>query len=72
MSQTSNATSTESAEGSPDRDHAGRLLAVMNGALVGVPSAYAVSGSLAVTAMAAALAGVAVAAVLAVRTRRSR
>ena len=40
----------------PGRDHAGRLLTVMNGALVGVPSAYAVSHSLAVTALAAGLA----------------
>jgi hypothetical protein len=42
---------------SASRDYAGKLLMVMNGALVGVPSAYAVSHSLVVTAMAAALAG---------------
>lgn len=39
-----------------DGDDVGKLLVVMNGALVGVPSAYAVSNSLAVTAIAAVLA----------------
>lgn len=56
----------------PNRDHAGKLLMVMNGALVGVPSAYAVSNSFLVTAMAAALAGLSAAALLAQRTRRPR
>lgn len=37
------------------RDDPDKLLVVMNAALVGVPSAYAMSKSLAVTAIAAAL-----------------
>ncbi|KKK07254.1 hypothetical protein [Micromonospora sp. HK10] len=37
------------------RDDPDKLLVVMNAALVGVPSAYAMSNSLAVTAIAAAL-----------------
>ena len=51
------------------RDDVGKLLVVMNGALVGVPSAYAVSNSLAVTAIAAVLAVVLVVAHLARRRR---
>lgn len=39
-----------------DGDDVGRLLVVVNAALVGVPGAYAASGSLAVTAIAAVLA----------------
>ncbi|WBC12958.1 hypothetical protein O7600_17440 [Micromonospora sp. WMMA1998] len=50
------------------RDDTGKLVVVMNAALVGVPSAYAVSNSLAVTAVAAVLAVVMVIA-LAVRVR---
>ena len=43
-------------QGSPVRDEAGKLLMVMNGALVGVPAAYAVSNSLPVTVAAVILA----------------
>lgn len=63
----------EAEAGQPtDRDYAGKLLAVMNGALVGVPSAYAVSNSLVVTAMAAALAGASAAALLAAQRTQHR
>ena len=69
MSETNNAVVTSTAsENAVDaglmtssamsRDYAGKLVMVMNGALVGVPAAYAVSHSLMVTAMAAGLAGV--------------
>ncbi|MEV4117648.1 hypothetical protein [Micromonospora sp. NPDC049645] len=50
-------------------DEVGKLLLVANTALVGVPSAYAVSGSLAVTAIAALLAVALVAAWLMPRSR---
>ncbi|MEV6706863.1 hypothetical protein [Micromonospora wenchangensis] len=50
-------------------DDTGRLLVVMNAALIGVPSAYAVSNSLAVTAVAALLAVVMVLACVARRAR---
>ncbi|MDG4794451.1 hypothetical protein [Micromonospora sp. WMMD1082] len=63
-------TGGELAERRPEgRDDTGKLLVVMNGALIGVPSAYAVSNSLAVTAVAAVLAVVMVLASLARRAR---
>ncbi|MET7808591.1 hypothetical protein [Micromonospora chersina] len=51
------------------RDDTGKLLVVMNAALVGVPSAYAVSNSVAVTAVAAVLAVVMVMALVVRRIR---
>jgi hypothetical protein len=57
----------------PNGGYTGKLLVVMNGALVGVPSAYAMSNSLLVTAIAAALAGWSAAVLLAAQwTRCSR
>jgi hypothetical protein len=50
-------------------DDVGMLLVVFNAALVGVPSTYAASGSLAVTAIAAVLAVILVAAYLVHRRR---
>ncbi len=43
-------------DGRPGGDEVGRLLVVVNAALVGVPGAYAASKSLAVTAIAAVFA----------------
>lgn len=56
------------ADRQPERRHdPDKLLVMMNGALVGVPSAYALSNSLEVTAIAAALAVVLVSVYLARR-----
>ena len=52
-----------------DGDNVGMLLVVVNAALVGVPGAYAASGSLAVTAIAAVLAVILVLAYLLHRRR---
>lgn len=60
------------AERPTNHDDAGTLLVVMNGALVGVSSAYAVSHSLVVTAIAATLAGASAAALLAAQWTRRR
>ncbi|MEU4381252.1 hypothetical protein [Micromonospora echinofusca] len=60
----------EPAERRPERrDDPDKLLVVMNGALVGVSSAYALSNSLAVTAIAAATAVIVVGAYLVRRER---
>ncbi|MFC7279838.1 hypothetical protein ACFQS1_38270 [Paractinoplanes rhizophilus] len=53
----------------PGGDDVGKLLMVMNGALVGVPAAYAVSDSVAVTLIATVLAVGLVVAHLAQRCR---
>ncbi|WP_328851327.1 hypothetical protein OG994_26350 [Micromonospora globbae] len=63
-------TGGELAEGRREgADEPAKLLMVMNGALVGVPSAYALSNSLAVTAIAAVLAVVMVLAFVVRRVR---
>ena len=51
-------------------DETGRLVITMNTALVGVPAAYAVSGSVTVTAIAAGLAATIAAVTYATRRRR--